>query len=224
MPDEIPERWVPADVETTGLDPRVDLLLEIQAYIVEPFAPYEKVEPDGFHAIIQHDPETAFHQATPYVQEMHEKTGLWWKLRYGTPLAQVDAGLRAYLEEHLAPRQGFLVGNSVRLDQNFIEHHLPRSFEYLHYRAIDVTSIAMWARHEYGIGWMPKEAKHTAADDIEETLAELRWISERLTVEVQHRDVRTLPPCDCGGEDVGEHDAECPMHREAVRRWGPIRF
>ncbi|QDP45563.1 exonuclease [Microbacterium phage FuzzBuster] len=186
MTDEKPERWVPADCETTGLVARDHLLLEIQVFIVEPTAPYEKVEPDGFHAIIQHDPEEAYHRADEYVREMHEKTGLWWKLRYGTPLAQVDADLRAYLEEHLARRQGFLVGNSVRLDQNFIEHHLPLSHDWLHYRAIDVTSIAMWARHEHGIGWMPKEAKHTATDDIEETLAELRWIADR---------TQAAPPC-----------------------------
>lgn len=177
--EQKPELWVPTDVETTGLDPHRDLLLEIQVYIVKPTAPYELVEPHGFHAVIQHDQDEARALANDYVQEMHEESGLWYKLAAGMPLAQVDDDLHAYLRNHLAPRQGFLVGNSVRLDQNFIELHLPRSFEYLHYRAIDVTSIAMWARHEHGIGWMSKEAKHTATADINETLNELRWISER---------------------------------------------
>ena len=43
----------------------------------------------------------------------------------------------------------------------------------------------------------------------------------------EERDVSTLPACDCGsvdkyGDDLGEHDATCPYHLEAVRRWGPL--
>ena len=172
--------FVQIDTETTGLNPHTtDLLLEIQVFASEPVYPYKRLD-DGFHAIIKHDRETAYNTARPFVQEMHAKTGLWDKLENGTPLEEVDKQLRDYLQKHMDIHEGRVVGNSVRLDLNAIAKHLPRTYEWLSYRVIDITSIAKWAQLEFGILPYAKEIAHTALEDIDESMAELRHIRDSI--------------------------------------------
>lgn len=180
-PDEInAEYFVPTDVETTGLTPwKGDLLLQINVRVVEPFTPYiEVAEPVEW--VVKHDPAFAFNQANEYVQQMHENTGLWAQLAHGTPLEQVDEELRAYLEEHVAQHKGMIFGNSVRLDANFIDYYLPRTSEWLHYRLVDVSTLAIYARHEFDVPKFVKNGSHRPDEDIRESLAEAQFITDEL--------------------------------------------
>lgn len=173
------ELWAAADCETTGLSPADGhLLLEIHLELVEPTYPFRRIA-GPFHRVSQHRAAHAYVLADDYVREMHTKTGLWGRLADGTPVEQVDDDLLDFLQVHVGRREAFLVGNSLRLDQNFIEAFLPRSAAWLHYRAVDVTSLAMWARHNLGIQQFPKDVEHTAGGDVAAMLDELRFITEQ---------------------------------------------
>lgn len=175
--------YVATDVETTGLNPADGhLLLEIFVYIVEDTYPYRPVEPKGFHRVIQHDPEVARRAANQYVQAMHEKTGLWNKLADGTPVEQVDEELLAYLQNFMKYREGRVLGNSIRLDMNFMEAYLPQSLAFLHYRSLDVSGLAWFAHQEFNVPYYEKDedTAHSAQVDIEASLQELRHIREYL--------------------------------------------
>lgn len=170
------------DVETSGLDAGRDHLLEIAAVITDPTGRYEM---GCFERTIAYSPDEASAiraNSVPVVQNMHDQTGLWGRLPGGTPLAEVDAQLLDFMGQFSGrPRQLRVAGNSVRLDLNFLERRLPGTYGMLHYRSVDVTALAyvMFANGFVTEGF-PKEKQHSAMSDIRESIAEYRWIMERL--------------------------------------------
>lgn len=175
---------VATDVETTGLDPaQGEVLLEIFVYVLEDKYPYKKVEEQGFHRIIKHDPVTTRENTVEFVQNMHDVTGLWDKLAEGTPVDQVDTELLEYLQQFMKRREGRIMGNSIRLDMNFLDAFLPKTAAFLHYRSLDVSGLAWFAHTEFDVPYYEKDAsvEHTAKGDIEASIQELRHIQEHLS-------------------------------------------
>ncbi|MEH0110523.1 oligoribonuclease [Tersicoccus sp. MR15.9] len=174
------DRLLWLDVETTGLDPAGGhRLLQVAAIVTD--VPGNQLS-DEFERVVHHtaaEKQAAWDITGDFVREMHTKTGLWDRLESGTPLAQIDTELHAFLTEH-APgrRQARIAGNSVRLDANFTDANLPTTAGHLHYRVVDVSTIAFVAEAR---GWAPghfeKKTTHNALDDIRESLAEYRWLN-----------------------------------------------
>ena len=77
-------------------------------------------------------------------------------------------------------RTARVAGNSVRLDLNFLEAHLPGLYGHVLYRMLDVTSWAGPAQWWRGVPPMTKELAHTATGDIRESIAEMRYLREAL--------------------------------------------
>lgn len=169
------------DVETTGIDPRENLLLEVAAIITD-----DDLNPiDEFHAVLRYTGvviEFYRNAADPYVQEMHDKTGLWDKVTGpdATYVERVELDFYNFIIRHVPePRTIMLAGNSVRLDANFIDEWLPTVSEHVHYRILDVSSIAFEASIR-GIPPFPKKYRHEAMSDIRETIDELRYLRANL--------------------------------------------
>lgn len=162
------------DVETTGLyanDP--DQLLEVAVLITD--YDLNVLDEHGFQAVIQHDARAMFDLADDYVKAMHDKTGLWDRLAMGLPPENVDEYLVDYIQAFQPePKTARLAGNSVRLDANFIEAFLPQVSAHLHYRVLDVSSLAFEFNEVLDVPDFEKVRTHVAMDDIRESIAELR--------------------------------------------------
>lgn len=171
------------DVETTGLDVSREYLLQVAALVTDPQG--RRVSEDTFDEVVLYAPEEAQRlraDSIPLVQAMHDATSLWERLPQGKPLAQVDALLEEFLKAHAPEKsQARLGGNSVRLDANFADRYLPRTAAHLHYRLVDVSTLA-WVTAAQGLTppEFPKKKTHDALDDIQESLEEYRWILEHL--------------------------------------------
>jgi oligoribonuclease len=168
--------WI--DVETNGTEDRKNVLLEVACIITD--TQLNILDEVGYQAIIQYSAEevAAIKEVTiPYVIDMHTKTGLWDKLPEGKPLGDVDMELYTYLKS-FAPEANTmrLGGNSITLDRNFINRYLPVSGSHLHYRSIDVSSVAGLAQYWYNGLQFSKKNVHSAMDDIRESIEELRWL------------------------------------------------
>lgn len=122
----------------------------------------------------------------PWALDVHGKSGLLDEVRNSTVslfeaeeqvLAWLDAnGVESYNRKE---RTGAIFcGNSIMFDRDFIMCQMPELHNYLHYRQLDISAIALAAR-----AWAPelanqavehKQYKHEAFADIQESIDELK--------------------------------------------------
>jgi oligoribonuclease (3'-5' exoribonuclease) len=169
------------DVETNGISEKECSLLEIAVFITD--WDLNLLEPNGFQREILYTPEEVKElqkDLDPYVLEMHTKTGLWDKLPTGTPLKTVEQELLAYMKQYNPqPRTARLAGNSVSLDARFLNEYLPSVYNHLHYRIMDVSSLAGLSRKWYNLEY-PKKGTHNAFQDINESIEELKYYRQTI--------------------------------------------
>jgi oligoribonuclease len=176
MPDRVQRKqsatnlaWI--DLEMTGLDAQSDVI--VQAALIVTTAELEPLEE---FACDVWQPESALANMTPFVRDMHVKTGLLSRVRASsTDVAQAQ---RALLERIAGwcTFPALLCGNSVGQDKRFIEHWMPGLAGYLHYRVLDVTTLKLLANLWYGAEAVfpkPTENAHDALVDIKNSIAEL---------------------------------------------------
>lgn len=170
--------WI--DVETGGLDESKDNLYEVATLVTD--RNLNILDPEGFKMVVHYpreELEALRNASVPFVQDMHEKTGLWDRLSSGTPLAEVDTQLHEYIAQFSEPGTSWLGGNSITLDRNFLRANLPQSFGHLSYRSVDVSTVAGLAKAWYGLSY-EKKLLHSAFSDITESIAELRFYRENI--------------------------------------------
>lgn len=169
--------WI--DVESTGVDPynKEDKLLQVACIVTD--AQLNILDEKGVNFFVKYSEEETqklYDMSIPYVQAMHNETGLWDKIKSeeALPLETVDELLREYLQKFY-PNAGDLWfgGNSVYLDRSFLEKFTPKTYEHIHYRTVDVTSFAGPIRKWFGFNF-PKKRSHDAMEDILESINELK--------------------------------------------------
>lgn len=170
------------DVETTGIGAFGNKLLEVAVIITD--KQLNILDASGFQREIYYSPEEVLELksfTSDYVIDMHTKTGLWDRLStHGTPQEQVDAEMLAYMQEYIPESNSTrLAGNSVSLDKEFINTYLPNSGGYLHFRIVDISSIAGLGDWWYGTRYQKKNT-HSAMDDIRESVAELQFLRKKI--------------------------------------------
>lgn len=180
---EVALAW--CDVETTGLTAHRDHLLEVALQVTS--LDLDILDGDGVRAVIYHPREQAEKiraEADPYVQAMHDKSGLWEQITdpsSAISLAEADELLTEHIKRYAPePRTARMAGNSIRLDLNFAGEHLPHFAQHLTYRMLDVSSWAGPAQWWAEVPPMAKELAHTAMADIRESIAEMRYLREAL--------------------------------------------
>lgn len=176
------------DIETTGLEPSTDRLLEV-ACILTDTKLNELAEPLRF-VVRRSKSETQMlrKQAAPYVQQMHDRTGLWDDLPHGTVEREdVDATILRYIHK-FAPnhRQARLAGSSVHFDRSFLEFWAPDTIKHLHCRMLDVSSVA-YAMENSGVYRRDPDfiSEHAALADIRASIGMLRRINAAIDARSQ---------------------------------------
>lgn len=165
--------WV--DLETTGLVPQEDKVVEIAALITDEDGPHYTVR-GQYHAIIT----TEFRDwdgVDEAVIRMHSMNGLMVdSLYHGTKRDQVYSQFIEWLQQYRAEFPLRLAGSSVHFDRSFLSHHFPMVMGYLHHRQVDVSTLKWFARD---LGFEEPEqvdngAAHRALEDIMHSLELLR--------------------------------------------------
>ena len=162
--------WV--DLEMSGLDEKTDHILEIAAIVTD----YELNEIAQTHFVV-YQPDSVLDTMNDWCKDHHGKSGLTELVRTGTPLAQVEAEILAFVKAHFGNKQGkdgaVLAGNSIHNDRRFIDAHMPAFANSLHYRMVDVSSYKEVFRERYRIKYEKKNA-HRAIGDVQESINELK--------------------------------------------------
>lgn len=164
--------WV--DLETTGLDPDDDEVLEVACIVTTD----DLTEVARFERIVA--ARRPFEGLPERVQEMHTKNGLWLRcVEAGAPeLRQVEQELCEFLEATCHGEKPQLGGNTISFDRAFMKVHLPRAEAMLHYRNIDCTTLNELARRFWPRLHERRPAPghaHRSCDDAEESIATLRY-------------------------------------------------
>lgn len=163
--------WI--DLEMTGLDPDTCVIVQLAMILTD--RELNTLAPPLELTIWA--PEPDLERMSPFVRSMHEKSGLLPLVRKSEiDLADAQRQVLEILTTHAVYGTARLAGNSVWQDKRFLMKYMPAVDSYLHYRLVDVSSLkelaAWWynARHE-----KPKDGKHTALFDIQQSIEELKF-------------------------------------------------
>lgn len=131
------------DLETTGLNPKVDKILECTAIgiklvndTIETSVLFNCVVPYDINSLVMDE----------FVTNMHNKNGLIRDVAKAyednAPFQGLDYYLTAFAETLVTEKRKInLVGNSIHFDRAFLVENCPNFCEYLSHRMIDVSSF-----------------------------------------------------------------------------------
>jgi oligoribonuclease len=174
--------WV--DLETTGLDPNNDSILEI-AVLVTQGTNFDEVYGTSYVLPLPVRTINSFH---PAVLEMHGRTGLFVECaNSSTQLARVElqiiAGLRSAMD--YVDSFGPICGSSPHFDRRFLEVHMPGLAKFFSYRTFDVSTLRQAYVNLIQMGGEapavdPDNTQHRAMADIRRSVQRAREITKYL--------------------------------------------
>lgn len=177
-----PERLVWIDLEMTGLDPRRDEIVEIACIVTDA----DLTEVDEGISLVVRPSDEPLAAMDDVVVRMHTDSGLITEIPDGTTLADAQARVLAYVQQHVPePRKAPLAGSSVYVDRSFLAEWMPDLDAHLHYRIVDVSTIKELTRRWYPRVFFaapPKTGNHRALGDIRDSIAELRYYRDTVLV------------------------------------------
>jgi oligoribonuclease len=173
-----PTNLVWLDLEMTGLDVQVDVILQAAVVITNgELTPLEQWSCDVWQ------PEAELQKMTPFVRDMHEKTGLLERVR--SSKLELRRAERQILElvSGWCPCGAVLCGNSIWQDRRFVDRYMPALAGYLTYRLLDVSSVKLLAKTWFGqtaLYTKPTDGEHDALVDVKNSIAELAHYKKTL--------------------------------------------
>lgn len=170
--------WI--DLEMTGLEPQIDLIIEIATLIT-----------DSQLNILAEGPVLAIHQSDVVLAVMddwnrkqHGESGLVDRIR-ASRVDEREAEIRTleFLRQYVPKGKSPICGNSICQDRRFLARCMPELEAYFHYRNLDVSTIKKLASLWYpNLKSFSKASAHLASQDIRDSIDELRFYRERLFV------------------------------------------
>lgn len=176
------------DIETTGLNPKKDYILEL-AYILTDDS-FEQISPDRQY-LIEHeeawpDVFATLKNAPVAVQAMHADSGLVRDLRagYATPMEDIATRFLFDVESFAPDSTIHLAGFSVGFDRSFLEltdAWYPLIDGVIHHRILDLSSVKL-LMNSAGIEFEKAENPHPhrAQWDVLEALHQARIFKHML--------------------------------------------
>ncbi|EDV26149.1 uncharacterized protein TRIADDRAFT_23482, partial [Trichoplax adhaerens] len=129
--------------------------------------------------LVIHQPDSIMDNMDEWCTEHHGKSGLTNAVKSSTiSLQQAENTMLDFVRQHTLPKRCPLAGNTVYMDQKFLEKYMPQFVDHLHYRIVDVSTIKELCRR-----WYPKEfakapakpCNHRALDDIKDSIQEMQF-------------------------------------------------
>ncbi len=172
------QRLVWMDLEMTGLDPSINVIIEIATLVTDGDLNILAEGPD----LVVHQNEAALSTMDAWCVDQHGRSGLTKRVQESQiSLAVAEAQTLEFLRDWVDPGKAPLAGNSIGQDRRFINAYMQDIDNFLHYRQIDVTSFKEMARRWYPDlpPWV-KSSNHRAMEDILNSVDELRYYREKL--------------------------------------------
>lgn len=187
----ISDRLVLVDIETTGLDPKINLILEVGVMIVD----LDLNIIDDFQICLWDSPmydmfisRWAKDPMNEYANGMHSKNQLWDECRaVGVPVLEATAKLEGFLVGHGLTKNEPMCGSSVAFDRGYLLEHMPTVESMFHYRNVDVSTLKeLCAAYNPNVYATLKETVipleiHRVLPDLQDTVGELSYYLKNFT-------------------------------------------
>jgi oligoribonuclease len=171
LPGETPLFWI--DIETTGLDPDDDIILEVGIRITNQNL-LELARYTTLVMCVLPNTLSAIGRASQFVKDMHYKSGLTEDIKQlGLSEAShnfwpehCEQAILGFINEFLGrvdwawPRKPPMCGSSVQFDRSFLAKHMPILHDFFDYRQRDVSSVKEWC-----VVLNPKIAAHLKEEE-----------------------------------------------------------
>jgi oligoribonuclease len=167
------------DMEMTGLDPKICVVLEIATLVTDKDLNLLAEGP----VLVVHQPQAILDAMDDWNKEHHGKSGLIDQVKNSKiTLAQAEQSTLNFVAQHCAPKTSPLCGNTIYQDRRFLLEYMPRLEDFFHYRLIDVSTIKELVKRWYGPESQApsKKQTHKALDDIRETIEELKFYRKKI--------------------------------------------
>ncbi len=169
--------WI--DLEMTGLRPERHHIIEVATVVTDSALEILAHGP----ALVIGQPEDVLADMDRWNTEHHAGSGLLGEVRASRcTVAEAESRTIEFVERWVPSGSSPICGNSICQDRRFLYRYMPRLERWFHYRNLDVSTVKVLAQR-----WAPnvaaafeKASAHRAADDILESIRELRHYREHL--------------------------------------------
>lgn len=165
------------DLETTGLDPQKNKILEVSVSEADFLDPFNVKH--IYHANL-YFPKDAWPKLDPFILNMHTGNGLLTECVFGTDLSVVECDLLDLIPEAQDKEERpILAGSTISFDHGFIKVHMPKLAARLSHRHYDVSAFKLLCQ-SLGMEKFKKAEAHRAKADVEESIAHgracVKWL------------------------------------------------
>lgn len=153
------------DLETTGLEPSFDKILEGAFFLSDFSNPFEAIT-QAYSVTLAWNKDVRMDET---VWKMHTESGLIETAKSSTlTLSDLEERICALISPY--DKKPYLAGSTIDFDKRFVEFWMPKLHSMIHYRRFDVTMLKLYCQSK-GMPKLEKAGKHRALDDIRESIA-----------------------------------------------------
>lgn len=166
-------------MEMTGLDIDKEVVIECAVIVTD-----LKFNVLDTYETVVNQPQTYLDRMDDWNREHHTKSGLLAKIPRGKSPDQVEEDLLNLIKKHWPKIEKkddkpIMAGNSIMQDRLFINKYFKKLGDTIHYRMLDVSSWKIVYNNMYGLRY-EKKNNHRALDDIQESIAELKFYLQHI--------------------------------------------
>lgn len=169
--------WI--DIETTGLQPDNDEILEVCCVVTSKDLDIIAVS-DSF---VIHNNYEVIMKMDDWCKNTHKNNGLIQEVLISNlGKEEVESNILEFLNLWIDFKSSPMCGSSVHFDRSFLKNYMPKLENYFTHRNLDVSSMKEVVYKWYDFEYIKDEVEHRAKPDIIQSIQELEFYKKNFFI------------------------------------------